>query len=107
MNPVLEPYVLTDRLADSLVSASGANLLKNIPVQGACHVLIEVTEGQIIINDIFITKSLTDSSGNIFPGVRVFNLNYPYLFTGNLAIKKAPGYTGIVKMCYEVTNVIT
>lgn len=106
MNPIANNFIVTERLANSTVVPAADALKMPIPIHGACQVLIEVTEGQILINGTFVTKTITDSDGNVYPGVRVIELGYPYLLTGSLHIERNPGYTGIVKMCWEITTPI-
>lgn len=104
MKPIPEGYISTERLGDNVVEVAGSSMLKQIPVDGACQFMIEVTEGQILINDKFLTQTVTDASGNVYPGTRVMELGFPYLLTGSLKITRPAGFTGAVKFNYEITR---
>lgn len=69
-----------------------------IDIGGCTGISINLSAGQITIDERQDAKVTVDGSGNIYPVTLNENLNYPYLYSPgtSLLIKRLVGYVGAV-----------
>lgn len=89
-----QEYILVDR---SVQRYTTGQFPVDIPIEGACFVSIEISAGEILIDN---AESLVPvvSGATTYNGVRANTLNYPYLFKGTINIQEVTAATIIVNV---------
>lgn len=91
---VTEPYISVNR---TLMRFTTEQFPAVIPIEGACFISIEISAGEILIDQAETLKP-TVVGAVTYNGYRGNTLPYPYLFKGSMTITEVSAATIVVNI---------